>query len=291
VTDTANASAIKPPRRRFARAAGIAIAAAMLIAFAGGQAAAQGKAQKLRGVSDDWQFGLAAYAWLANLSGTANIKGTDVDVDQGFNDIVRQLDFVAAGMGEARKGKWSLIGDAMYLKISDSGTTAIRDGLTADLKFKFRQTLVAGYAGYRVWSDQDEPAAGVQGTDFDLLAGVRYNRLEPELTGTLTALGISQSGDAKDTVDWADPVIGARLQFYPGQRSRIVLWGDVGGFGVGSDMTWQLMATYGYTFDNGWDLFAAYRAYAYDYTSGSGANKTVMDLTTHGPVLGVGYKF
>jgi len=50
---------------------------------------------------------------------------------------------------------------------------------------------------------------------------------------------IAKSG----SVDWADPFIGARLQHQPTPGQAITLRGDVGGFGAGSQFSWQAIGT------------------------------------------------
>jgi hypothetical protein len=52
------------------------------------------------------------------------------------------------------------------------------------------------------------------------------------------------SGGTSGSVDWLDPFVGARVrqQLAPGQE--IVLRGDVGGFGAGSQFSWQAIGTY-----------------------------------------------
>ena len=89
-------------------------------------------------------------------------------------------------------------------------------------------------------------------TALELLAGGRYWRQELDvdlaLAGTLNIDGlvisrgvaIARSG----TVDWIDPFIGARLHYIPAPGEEIIVRGDVGGFGAGSQFTWQAMATY-----------------------------------------------
>jgi hypothetical protein len=71
--------------------------------------------------------------------------------------------------------------------------------------------------------------------------------------------------------------------------------GDIGGFGAGSDFSWQALATYnaklcdgnGYTLDG----FVGYRALAVDYHQGSGIRRYEMDTIQHGPILGLNVRF
>ena len=49
---------------------------------------------------------------------------------------------------------------------------------------------------------------------------------------------------------WFDPIVGARLWLPLAGSFSGILRGDVGGFGVGSDRTWQLGAHLRYAFSN-----------------------------------------
>ena len=65
---------------------------------------------------------------------------------------------------------------------------------------------------------------------------------------------------------------------------------DIGGFGVGSDLTWNAQAVAGYHFTvAGYEAFAAagYRALYWDYKNGGFA----WDVTMSGPMLGAGPRF
>ena len=66
------------------------------------------------------------------------------------------------------------------------------------------------------------------------------------LAGTLDTGDLSMSGNRaiarSGSVDWVDPVVGGRIRYnlVPGQD--FILRGDVGGFGVGSQFTWNALA-------------------------------------------------
>ena len=81
-------------------------------------------------------------------------------------------------------------------------------------------------------------------------------------------------------------------QIVPGQE--IAFRGDIGGFGVGSEFSWQFYTGYSHEFHIG-DMTMAgvvgYRALAANYESGSGKNKTEFDLILHGPVAGLSFRW
>ncbi|MGD8962308.1 MAG: hypothetical protein PVH43_07320, partial [Desulfobacterales bacterium] len=74
------------------------------------------------------------------------------------------------------------------------------------------------------------------------------------------------------------------------------LLGNVGGFGVGSDFTWETLGGIGYRFrlfskENNARAVGGYRAVYQDYTDGSGNDKFEWDVTLHGPILGLVIEF
>ena len=100
---------------------------------------------------------------------------------------------------------------------------------------------------------------------------------------------------ASGSVDWLDPVIGAQLRYAVAPGHELFLRGDIGGFGVGSNFSWQ--ATDGYSFDFGtyrgvtFSGVIGYRALSVDYTQGEGRQRYEFDMLQHGPVLGISARF
>jgi hypothetical protein len=72
------------------------------------------------------------------------------------------------------------------------------------------------------------------------------------------------------------------------------LSGDIGGFGVGSQLTWQGFAGYSYEFSSGptsWSAVAGYKALGVNYSAGWGADSRSLDVVMHGPVIGLTFKW
>jgi hypothetical protein len=119
------------------------------------------------------------------------------------------------------------------------------------------------------------------------------------LTGTLNILGLTISGNraiaSSGSVDWLDPFIGARLRHQLAPGEEIVVRGDIGGFDVGSDLTWQAMATYNWHLCDfagmPIDGYFGYRALSVDYEQGSGLKQYEFDVIQHGPVVGMTSRF
>ena len=122
---------------------------------------------------------------------------------------------------------------------------------------------------------------------FNLVAGLNVADLVIGSRG----FAIAKSG----SVDWIDPLLGARarLEIAPGQR--LFARGDVGGFNVGSRFSWQAIG--GYSFDfaekNGitYSGIIGYRALYVDYTQGTGQSRYAYKMLQAGPVIGIGFQF
>jgi hypothetical protein len=144
---------------------------------------------------------------------------------------------------------------------------------------------------------------------FDVLAGGRYWHQETSVSADLNAtinvtgpLGIIDLTQTRNrviarsgSVDWVDPFIGARLrqQLSPGQD--VTLRGDIGGFDVGSQFTWQVLATYNFqlcrTDRYALDGYLGYRALSVDYSQGSGNTRYEYNVLQQGPVIGATLRF
>ena len=104
------------------------------------------------------------------------------------------------------------------------------------------------------------------------------------------ALATAHSGD----LEWVDPFVGGRIRHEFGNDKEINLEADVGGFGVGSDFSWQVVATYGFDvncFGTPLHSVIGYRALAVDYSENGPFGKNALDFVQHGPVMGVSFRW
>jgi hypothetical protein len=90
---------------------------------------------------------------------------------------------------------------------------------------------------------------------------------------------------------WFDPILIARLSADIHDKWLFQVRGDIGGFGVGSDLTWQLQAYAGYRFSRLFQLTAGYRILSIDYDKGSDKERFIYNMDTYGPVIRLGFNF
>ena len=229
---------------------------------------------------DGWKFSGAVYLWMANIDGKQTVQGQEADLDVGFGDILDVLEFAAEGHVEGMKDNlWGFFVDATYLKL---GPKAEKGPLKLDVDYNYWLWEVGGIYRANTWNTGNGQAA------LDLLLGGRYTSMDAKIDFK-TPPAPSIDGDES----WTDLFAGARWQTPISTNWTMSLRGDVGGFGISgsSDLALHGAVVFDWNFRPNWDLVAGYRALYQDYESGSGANKFAYDATTHGPLLGVAYRF
>jgi hypothetical protein len=217
--------------------------------------------------ANSWTFDASLYGVAAGMSGDMTVKGIPADIDVEFDKIWDNLKFGAMGSVRAGYGRWSLSTDVIYMDLGAS-----KGSVRADMQ----QWLVQPMLGYTI------------SRYFEVTAGARYNNLSATIEGT-GPLGVFRS--ASGTVDWWDPVIGARISVPLVETLSLDVMGDVGGFGVGSDLTWQALPTLNWRFSKWASVQAGYRLLYSDYSQGSGNNQFGYDILTHGPQIGFTFHF
>ena len=86
---------------------------------------------------------------------------------------------------------------------------------------------------------------------------------------------------------WVDPVVGGRLVQDLAEDWFLTARGDLGGFGVGSDFSWNVQGGVGYEVSNSFSLVLQYKALDVDFQNDeAGSDFLSYDTTTHGPLLG-----
>ena len=224
--------------------------------------------------ASDWWFRTDVYGWLTAVDGDVGVGHLSSSVDISMADTLESVDMTYMGILEAGYGKWSLGLDVVYAKLSqDIGGGGI---LFDSFRFEQKQWLLTPILAYR--------AVETERYQMSVFAGARFTLLEVELTGRLAHGG--EVSATRDT-DWADPIVGVRGQWGLSDNLFFRYYGDIGGFGVNSDLTWQVFAGLGYDFTQSVSAAVGYRALGVDYSEGP----LSMDLVTHGPVLGLEVRF
>lgn len=266
-----------------------------------------------------WTYDITPYAWALSLNGSSTIRGHTSDIDMTFIDLLhRKIPKEMFGLMtsfEARNDRFAVIGDFVYTKLGadKSGARQVTLGplLSAGLDYNLDvgiKMIIAELAGAYEIAHWGADAGVGSGTALDVYGGGRlwWQQAELSLAANATLIAtlprhsftllsadraVAKSGD----MTWVDPIVGMRLrhQFSPGHE--LTLSGDVGGFGAGSQFSWQAVGAYRWTFARShavtWSGFLGYRALYVDYSKGSGEHLYAYDMLQHGPMIGVSARF
>lgn len=266
---------------QFVGAAAIGLTAWLSVAAPAGAAdAAAPKTVAPPSTASDWTVTVSPYLWAASLNGDAAVFHHKRAVDVPFRDTMKDLKFGIMGAVEVQRGKLGFFVNGQYTDVESHERLR-----WLDIGVGSQSTMLAAGASYRLF----EAALGgdtIHGTPrifaLDPLAGVRWTRM----TGSISVAGIGLS----KTESWLDPLVGARMTLDIDERWNLFAEADVGGFGVGSRITYNAQAYLGYRttlLGRPTMLRAGYRALYQDYRDGG----FLWKVTQHGPVLGASMQF
>lgn len=261
--------------------------------------------------AEPWRLQATAYGWLMSVGGNLTAKGQAVDVNASFIDLVQKSDSLTAFMGyfEAGKGRISFFADAVFANLGFSSamlnyrnpTAGLKVSTTVNKAMNYSMTIIEAGGAYELyrWLGEAGSATSLDGllafrlwnqtTDInlDVLGTVDFSRLRIQR-------GFGFSTASTGSLTWVDPVVGLRLRhrFTPSQD--ITVMGDIGGFGLQSNITWQALATYNYAWQfTGYQIAAVvgFRALGVNYSAGSGDALNSVNLVLYGPIIGASIRF
>jgi hypothetical protein len=204
-----------------------------------------------------YQFFVTPYLWLASVHATTLTplaREPQVNSSVSTIDLLSHLDGAPfMGSFEARYGALGFLADAIHLPVSTKITTCdiFYNGGNAALK----ANTATGIALYRFFQDPVQFADG--GLGFRAWGFSSNLTLNP---GLLQGAAVNRSGS------WTDPLIGGRYHRELGNAFGLTAYGDVGGFGVGAHIDWQVLGTIDYSLSPSWNLHLGYRSLNFNIT-------------------------
>jgi hypothetical protein len=287
------------------------IAFFLVMALIGGSAALQPAAADPPPDPDPWRINLALYGWAINVSGNATVHNQTLDTNASTLDLLQKSNSLSGFMGyfEADKGRAGLYTDLVYtslgfgadhvgyrnpiagLKITTSASAALTyqlfiaevGGLYEIVRWPGTEgasTALDGLLGFRYWNNSIAAS-------FDATANIDFSNLHLERS---FGLAVARS----DVVQWVDPVLGLRLRHRFTPNQEVFVRGDIGGFGLGSQFSWQAVAAYSYAWQfTGYQIAAVlgFRALGVNYRSGSGVDTVGINEILYGPIIGASFRF
>jgi len=228
-----------------------------------------------------WNFTAAPYLILPSMNGDVGLGDQLVNVDASAGDIFESLEGGLMLFFEASNDKWVVNFDLLYMKLGANGETPLlareadvelkQLGLTFNGLYKVNSWASVGL-GFRINSID-------QSFNIPLLAGPGQGEIAPAI-------------DRSMNNTWVDPLIVARVMTrFDDSSWRLGMLADIGGFGIGSDLAWQIYPFVGYQFSKLFEIDLAYRWLAMDYNTGNGQDYFLYDMVISGPEIGLLFHF
>jgi hypothetical protein len=193
-----------------------------------------------------------------------------------FGTILKNLDFAGMATFGARKNKFSMLTDVIYLDLSDSQRHKgefLGQPVTRKLEVGLTSWVLNFVGGYNVFDN---------GKDiFDITAGARY--IDVKIDATFEINDLKRKNSAQEDV-W-DGIVGFKGRHNYPDGYYFNYYADIGG--GGSSLTWQAAANFSYDYKK-FTGVAGYRYLKWNFGKDTPA---VDDMTIHGPYIGAKFSF
>jgi opacity protein-like surface antigen len=232
-----------------------------------------------------WQFEFIPYLFAAGVDGTTGIRGVTADISVPLDKLVKNLDSVFMGIFEARRENWLFAFEGIYVRLEGDASRSWQGpggigGATGELTTTVKEQIYQPSLGYRVVDGR---------TTLYVIGAARYTQVDTELNLVTTTGGLLPGGtrNLSGGKSWWDPVVGASIAVPFAEHWSLTGYVDVGGFGVGSDITYQAIAGAEWQFAKDFSARAGYRYLNQDFED----DGFVWDMALHGFYLGLGIRF
>ncbi len=223
---------------------------------------------------NQWHIAVSPYLWFPGVHGTVGAQGHDLDYSASPGDLLSHFRFGLMGAVEARRNRLVTTIDTMWIRLADDKALPFPNVGADSATIKMTEFLLTPSVGYRL----------IDGKMFkaDAMAGIRYWHFGENLTFSPGILGF----DFSKSQNWVDPVVGGKILTALSPKIGITVGGDVGGWGTGSQLEYQVFGLLGYKVKPKWTLQAGYRYLYVDYEKGGGKDAFIK-ATTSGVIFGV----
>lgn len=218
----------------------------------------------------DFSFAIEPYLWAAGIVGDVSVgAGPGVAVDADFDDLLENLEGGLMLAGEAWfRREWGMLGDLTWMDLAGEGSGPLGNATVRGETELWHGQLSA------MWRPLEQ-----KDCMFDFLAGVRLIDVQSGLQAGSLGASVGET--------LLDPVVGLRATIPLGSHFQFVTLADVGGFGVGTDLSYQVLATIGWKVSSSVGIGLGWRQLGMDFDEPDLA----MDVDFSGPLLGMRIAF
>jgi opacity protein-like surface antigen len=226
-----------------------------------------------------WHYLVQPYIMFPNMKGETGVGDiVRVHVDEDPQDIFDNLQMGAMFYAEARNDSWTFSTDLLYMDLG-VGMSTDEPGIINAVDVSVAQLGWELAAMRRLTPN------------LELGLGLTYNQIDVDIDISVGLPGPPSQLSVGGKEEWIDPTIVGRGTWPINDHWFLQARANLGGFGVGSDLMWQLMADVGYQPSESWFFTFGYRVIDFDYDQGSGPDRFVYDMRTFGPLLRLGFNF
>ncbi len=211
----------------------------------------------------DWKHNVLFYGWAVSIHGDLEVGTIDTEVNIEFKDILDKFSGGAAVIYEGWNDNWWTYFDGSVTLLEDDPTL---NGLELEIDSTF--VVVEGGIGHRI-TDRSFPVA---------FGGFRWIGIDTDID---SAIG-TKEGDFEGFVD---PIFGLYHRHWLSERWMLRVLGDIGGFGVGSELSWGLGVGFVRKFDGPFSFQCGYRILNIDYDE-----DIEFDGSLQGAYIGIGLR-
>ncbi len=216
--------------------------------------------------SSNWHLTVSPYLWFPGVHGGIGIAGRETSIHVSAGDLLSHFRFGLMGTVEPRYKRIVMPLDVFWVRL---GEDHVLTNLGSVANLRGDEFILTQKVGYRVIDNER--------LKIDGLAGFRYWHLGTNVNFTTNSLNYSGSQN------WVDPLVGGRITGILTPKIDVTVAGDVGGWGTGSQLDYQVVGLLGYRIKPAIALQAGYRYLAVNYVTGNG----FADIVTSGVMFGV----
>jgi hypothetical protein len=218
----------------------------------------------------DWHFAVSPYLWLPGVHGSiGDPNGGQIPFSASAGDLLSHFRIGLMGVVEPRYKRIVMPLDIFWIRLGDDRAlpNSPNQGV---VNLHMTEFFLTQKLGYRVIDNER--------VKIDALAGFRYWHFGERASFTTNTLNFTGSQN------WVDPLVGGRITGILTPKVELTIGGDVGGWGAGSQIDYQIFGALGYRIKPALALQAGYRYLYFDYRKFSGF---FVDNTTSGVFFGV----
>jgi len=219
------------------------------------------------GADGTWHLIVSPYLWFPGVHGTLGFRERTVSIHASPGDLLSNFRIGLMGAADLRHKRLLLPVDMIWIRLGDDKALPFPGLGESSADVRASQFILTPKIGYRV---VDRDALKV-----DAFTGFRYWHVGQNLQ--FNPSGTEFSG----SLNWVDPLIGGRIQAALSPKVSVTIAGDVGGWGAGSEMNYQVAGLLGYRIKPSWTLQAGYRYLYVNYRS-----SIIFDAATSGVMFG-----